>query len=486
MTTSRRRRACAAALAVVGALALPAAATAAPNQESIIEDELRMLHSGPEARAAALDDAVALGADTIRANVQWARHAPAATSKQRPEGFDGANPAAYPPGTWDQVADLVAGAEARGLSVLLTVTGSGPAWASRCSGSVVKRQTCRPRPGMFGEFVRAVGLQFPQVKRWSIWNEPNQPGWLSPQFGRVRGAVVPVAADVYRSLARAAIAALGASGHGRDQILLGETAPVGRTTGPLARRPAAPEFFLRELFCLDARGRKLRGATAKARGCARFRRLAVTGYAHHPYGRSAAVAPGARVAPGEIGILTSGRLKKVLDQAARAGRIPRRLPIYYTEHGFQTRPPEPVGVSLSRQATYINQSDWVAFRDRRIRSVAQYKLLDDPDLGGFQTGLRFVSGEAKPSYDAYRLPIWVSRRGSRLQVYGQVRPAAPGAAGAVEIQAAARRGRPFRTVKTLNVRSAKGHFTTTIRRRGRVYRLRWQSLASRMAEPAAR
>ena len=486
MTTSRRRRACAAALAVVGAFALPAAATAAPNQESIIEDELRMLHSGPEARAAALDDAVALGADTIRANVQWARYAPAATSTERPAGFDGANPAAYPPGSWDALTELIAGAEARGMSVLLTVTGSGPAWASRCGGSIVKRQTCRPRPGMFGEFVRAVGLQFPQVKRWSLWNEPNQPGWLSPQFGRVRGAVVPVAADVYRSLARSAISGLRASGHGGDQILLGETAPVGRTTGSLARRPAAPEFFLRELFCLDARGRKLRGATAKARGCARFRRLAVTGYAHHPYGRSASTAPSARVAPGEIGILTSRRLKKVLDQAARAGRIPRRLPIFYTEHGFQSRPPEPVGVTLARQATYINQSDWVAFRDRRIRSVAQYKLVDDPDLGGFQTGLRFASGEAKPSYDAYRLPIWVSRQGSRLRVYGQVRPAAAGAAGAVEIQAAPRRGRAFRTVKTVDVRSARGHFTTRIRARQGVFRLRWQTLTSRVTAPAAR
>jgi hypothetical protein len=295
-----------------------------------------------------------------------------------------------------------------------------------------------------------------------------------------------VAADVYRSLARSAIAALRATGHGGDQILLGETAPVGRTTGSLARRPAAPEFFLRELFCLDARGRKLRGATAKARGCARFRRLAVTGYAHHPYGRSAATAPSARVAPGEIGILTSGRLKRVLDQAARAGRIPRGLPIFYTEHGFQTRPPEPVGVSLAKQAAYINQSDWIAFRDRRIRSVAQYKLVDDPDVGGFQTGLRFEGGEAKPAYDAYRLPIWVARQGSRLRIYGQVRTAAAGQAGAVEIQAAARRGRPFRTVKTVNVRSARGHFVTTIRARRGVFRLRWQNLTSRQAAPSAR
>ncbi|HWT24303.1 MAG TPA: hypothetical protein VN213_12435, partial [Solirubrobacteraceae bacterium] len=478
MKRDRLRRATAAAAAVVGVLALPAAAHSAPAQESIVEDELHMLESGPEARVRALDDARALGADTIRANVLWGRLAPASGDRQMPAGFDGANPAAYPPGTWDALTELVAGAEARGLSVILTVTGAGPAWASRCRGSIAKLRTCRPRPRLFGDFVRAVGAQFPQVKRWSIWNEPNQPGWLSPQYARVRGVTVPVAAGLYRSLARAAIAALQATGHGADQILLGETAPVGRTTGPLARRPVAPEFFLRELFCIDGQGRRLRGRTARQRGCTPYPRFAVSGYAHHPYGRSAASAPGGPVSPGEIGILTSGRLKRVLDQAARAGRIPRRLPIFYTEHGYQTRPPEPVGVSLARQAAYINQSDWIAFRDSRIRSVAQYKLVDDPDLAGFQTGLRFLSGRAKPAYAAYRLPIWVTRRGSRLTIYGQVRPA-DGVAGPVAIQRQARRGRPFRTIRTVNVRSLRGHFTTRVPARPGVYRLNWQGMVSR-------
>jgi hypothetical protein len=486
MTRSRSRRACIAAVAVVGALALPAAAHASATQESIVEDEFQMLESGPEAQARALDDAKALGADTIRANVLWDRYAPTPSERTPPAGFDGANPAAYPPGTWDALTTLVVGAQARGLSIILTVTGAGPAWASRCGGSIAKRRTCRPRPSMFGDFVRAVGAQFPQVTRWSIWNEPNQPGWLSPQFGRVRGQVVPVAADIYRSLARAGIAALQATGHGGNEILLGETAPVGRTTGPLAQRPAAPEFFLRELFCIDAQGRRLRGRTARARGCVPYPRFAVTGFAHHPYGRSAAAAPGAPVSPGEIGIATSRRLKRVLNQAARAGRIPRRLPIYYTEHGFQTRPPEPVGVTPAQQAAYMNQSDWIAFGDSRIRSVAQYKLVDDPDLGGFQTGLRFLSGRAKPGYPAYKLPIWVTRRGARLTIYGQVRPAADGAAGPVAIQVARRARGPFRTVKTVNVATLRGHFTTTMRARPGVFRLSWQGLFSRRATVAAR
>src|SRR3954447_1289900 len=306
MTRSRSRRGCAAVVAVVAAFALPAAAHASKTQESIIEDETQMLESGPEAQARALDDAKALGAETIRANVLWRRYAPAPDDLQPPAGFDAANPAAYPPGTWDMLGAMIAGAEARGLSVILTVTGAGPAWASRCQGSVAKRRTCRPRPRMFGDFVRAVATQFPQVKRWSIWNEPNQPGWLSPQYARVRGVVVPVAADIYRSLARQALAALAVTGHGADQILLGETAPVGRTTGPLATRPSAPQFFLRELFCLDARGARLRGPTARARGCVPYPRLKVSGYAHHPYSPRAPLPPAAR-AGGRGGPRPGGR-----------------------------------------------------------------------------------------------------------------------------------------------------------------------------------
>ena len=95
---------------------------------------------------------------------------------------------------------------------------------------------------------------------------------------------------------------------------------------------------------------------------------------------------------------------------------------------------------VALQPGYINQSDWMAYRDRRVRAVAQYKLVDEASLSSFQSGLRFVDGRAKPAYDAYRLPIWVSGRGSRLRVYGQVRPAAGlDAAGRADPEPAAQR-----------------------------------------------
>ena len=41
---------------------------------------------------------------------------------------------------------------------------------------------------------------------------------------------------------------------------------------------------------------------------------------------------------------------------------------------------------------------------------------------GFQTGLRFASGRAKPSFNAYRFPIVVKRRGRGVRIWGRVRP----------------------------------------------------------------
>jgi hypothetical protein len=128
----------------------------------------------------------------------------------------------------------------------------------------------------------------------------------------------------------------------------------------------------------------------------------------------------------------------------------------------------------------------MAYRDPRVRAVAQYKLVDEAPLSSFQSGLRFVGGRAKPAYGAYRLPIWVSGRGSRLRVYGQVRPAPDSTPQVVQIQSASRRGGAFATVKTLTVRSRKGQFLTRVARRAGVWRLVWNGLTSREATAARR
>jgi hypothetical protein len=67
-----------------------------------------------------------------------------------------------------------------------------------------------------------------------------------------------------------------------------------------------------------------------------------------------------------------------------------------------------------------------------------------------------------------------------------VRPAAPGAAGNVEIQHASGTGGAFATVTTVPVTSANGIFTTTVPNTGGLWRLRWNGLTSRQAEVSAK
>ena len=486
----------------------PAAARAAPTQESLVEDEYQMLQAGPAVRERALDDVVALGADGVRALVLWADLAPSPRAAARPGGFDPADPAAYPAARWDRLDGLVRGTAARGLSLLLSPSTPAPAWASRCQGSVSKRRLCTPDGAQYGAFLSALGRRYsgsyadenegggvlPRVRRWSFANEPNQPSWLRPQFARARGIIYPAAAVAYRAMVRGGIAGLRASGHGADQMLLGETSPIGRVSGRLATRSVPPAAFIRTLLCIDRDGDALSGRAAAVRDCARPRRLRVTGYAHHPYNRGGSQPPltrGGRAT--EITIASAGRLERLLDAGARRRRIPSGLPIHYTEHGFQTNPPDLLfGVSPARQAEYVNQSDWIAYRDERIRTVAQYKLADDTIVSSFQSGLRFFDWTPKPSYDAYRLPLWVTRKGSsRLRVYGQVRPLASGATTRVQLQNAALGAGPFRTVGTLTVRSANNTFLRSVPRREGRWRLRWTDpsgavLLSREAVAAAR
>src|SRR5829696_7058037 len=482
-----------------GALFLCAAApaSAARNQESIFEDEHQLLDLGPGAANHAMDDIKALGADSVRSLVLWSRIAP--RGSHRPRGFKAADPRAYPPAAWDPYDDLVRGTRARELGLILSPSTPIPLWASRCKH---RTATCKPDPRAYRAFVTALGRRYsgsyadenqgggvlPRVTRWSLLNEPNQPGWLTPQYERRRGRLVATAAVLYRALAHAGIAGLRASGHRRDQVLLGETAPIGRTSGSPARRPIPPAEFLRKLFCLTPGGKRLRGAEGRRHGCRKLRRFAVAGFAHHPYQRGGSRPPAEPPqAAGEITISSPSRLRRVLDAAARARRIPRHLPVYYTEFGFQTNPPDRIfGVRVALQPAYINQSDWMAYQDRRVRAVAQYKLLDEAALSSFQSGLRFIDGRPKPAYAAYRLPIWVSGRGSRVRVYGQVRPAADSTPQVVQIQHRPRRGGAFTTVKTVTVRSRKGQFLTRVRRQAGVYRLQWNGLTSREARAARR
>jgi hypothetical protein len=306
------------------------------------------------------------------------------------------------------------------------------------------------------------------VNYYSIWNEPNiDKSWLKPRFQRTRYGTVDAAGAMYRKLFIAGYKAVAKYDPARrNRVLFGETAAI-----------ASPLPLLRAALCLDPDGKPFTGRLRALHGCSgRVSRLNIGGIAVHPYNQGGYGGPltktNRKVA---LPLAYMPRLHRLMDGAARRGRIPRGKGIWVTEFGFQTRPPDPMGVSPQSQARFINESDRLFFDDRRIKSVAQYELTDVPQRDQFNTGLRFVrsrGGAQKPSYAAYRVPIVVTRRSaSSVEVYGQVRPARL-VGGRTTVAVQMRIGGVYTTVSQPRTNS-RGIFRVNLNRSGAA-RARWR------------
>ena len=386
-------------LTVLLALLIAAPASASRTQSMTFEAPRDLMN--PVTRPAALQELESLGVRSLRVLLTWQTVAPGADQAQRPD-FEPTDPEAY---DWGEYVPLMAAAKALGWPVLLTISGPVPKWATQ---SKLDNLT-RPSPTAFAAFVTAVARKFgDQVQTWTIWNEPNQPQFLRPQFADGGQAASPA---IYRSLFTAAVRALRKAGHGDDPILIAETSPRG--TG----RVVAPLRFLRGMFCLNAK-------YVKSPNCGP---LAATGYAHHAY--TTRQGPSFKPANKDdvtIGVLS--RLTTALDRAQRAGALTKRLPIYLSEFGVQSTPDTQSGVSLAKQVEYRAVAERIAWNNPRVAAFSQYLLRDsDPtgpkQYGGFESGLRFADGRLKPALAAFRLPLAVQRKGTKVSIWGLVRPA---------------------------------------------------------------
>jgi hypothetical protein len=458
------------ACALYGALlGLPAAAPAAPYMVSIMQDDNQLVYGTPRQRRVALDRMRTLGVEAVRVTMLWKAIAPGTLARRNPRGFDGANPADYPAHEWDPYDDLVAAAQKRGIAVYMNPTGSGPRWAHLTTRDQAAQRSYRPKPKEFRKFVRAAGRRYsggyrdenhgrtvlPRVSWWAIWNEPNQPGWLTPQGERRPGVgLIPMSPHVYRDLVVAGAQGLLSSGHGEDLVLIGELAPLGFEK-PQGTRPAIrPGLFLRELFCVDRRYRPFAGRAAAARGCDEVGRLGILerfprlGFAHHPYTKK--LSPRRRDKGRDAMTMANiGALPKALDRIASVtGLLPPDLPVFLTEYGYETNPPDPFsGVSPELQAEYINEGDFIAWKHPRVFSNAQFQLSDVPPRQEFPRDTRpywftYQSGlltaepafRPKPAATAYKFPLVVRRRGSVARIWGHARFVPNGATYPIYLQ----------------------------------------------------
>ena len=312
------------------------------------------------------------------------------------------------------------------------------------------------------------GSTIPRIRMWSIYNEPNHPLFVSPQY--FRG--IYLAPKLYRDLYRAAHRALSRTGHARDTILIGETLPIGSNNRRRETSTSSPLRFARELFCLNGKGKRHPGCSG------RFSKLKASGWAMHPYYRK--TGPYSRPpGPDDVTPSTLGKLRRLLARASARGRVSRGLEVWDTENGAQTRPPDPKGTSPSRQARFINEAEYIAWKTPFVRSFSQYLMLDEEPVWAFQSGLHYRDGRAKPALAAYKMPIVVRKAGRGVVVWGRIPPG-----GGRRVTIDATRARDV----TVRVRDRRGYFTRRIRGAAALrsrFVLRYEGTASRAATPAA-
>jgi hypothetical protein len=434
-------------LAVLGA---PATASASSRQVTTFEAPRELLSAS--SREATLDQITAFGVTHVRQLIYWRDYAPTPESGTKPS-FDASDPNAYPADTWDTLDALTAAAKAHGVSLTLTLTGPAPRWATRDK----KDGLTYPDAKEFGAFATAIGRRYGgDVSTWSIWNEPNQPQFLLPQY---RGGK-PYSPTLYRRLYQAAYGGLRSTpANASDTILIGETSPRGNS------HVVRPLAFLRGMLCLDSKWRK-------AKSC---NELPADGYAHHAYTTS----QGPRFAPPSADDVTIGvlqRLVHALDRAASAGALPKQLPIHLTEFGIQSSPDTVSGVPLSRQAAYIAIAEHIAYVNPRIVAFSQYLMSDDPPrssgyrYGGFESGLVSSEGKQKPAFQGFRLPLAAEAYGASDVLWGLVRPLRGHTSVTILRQP---KGKGWRELKTVATTGRGVYALKTAHRAGQRYRVRW-------------
>jgi hypothetical protein len=456
----------AAAFALV---ALPAPASASSSQVSVFEDDIALFQNP----VGTMQELRHLGVTRVRVLIRWSFIAPNANSRKRPS-FNASNPNAYPAKNWAQYDAIVAAARADGIQLIFNPTAFAPLWAQGANPQKFGAHynfefAFMPSANEYKQFVEAVAKRYPSVHAWELYNEPNFGEDLAPQG--INHSTVLYSPVMYRGLVNAAWNALHATGHGRDTIILGALAAHGahipsktKTGLPGAYGETPPLEFIRELYCLKSNYQPYSGAAARIRKCPAtaaasrgFRAqnpalFSASAWSDHPYplGKDGNTPPTSThySNPNFAGFSQLPNMIRALDKTQGAYRSGKRFPLWNTEYGYITNPPNRSGTnaSLVTQAFFDNWAEYLSWKNPRIASAMQYLLVDPnpsvgtPECGGFASGLIFFStppstrgcgayppGAAKPGLQAYRLPIYLpngsAHPGHALTVWGCVRPA---------------------------------------------------------------
>jgi hypothetical protein len=342
------------------------------------------------------------GGSLVRLYAYWNRIAPTKPANPR-------DPSTYSTG-WAQLNNQIAAAHAAGLDVMLTLR-SAPKWAQGSAGAN-DEGSYKPSPADFGDFAHAIATRFNgQVKYWGMWNEPNLPHFLRPQYARVHGKRTMVSAGRYRRLLNAGAKAVHAV-NPNNVVVAGETAPFGHSTNP------APKTFLRKLLCVSKSG----APTCRTK-------IEADIWATHPY--TSGNPWHHAFSSNDISFGDLGEWQSLVRAAARAGHfvnhggsVRKSIRFWDTEMSWDTKPPDPEAVPMKLHARWTAEALYRTWAFG-IEALIWLQLRDYPHAYSYESGLYFYENsqtqikKPKLSQRAFRFPFVAYASGGRVKVWGR-------------------------------------------------------------------
>ena len=487
--------------------------------QTLVQDDASLLHRPPEQVRASMQKLRSLGVDRVRLTANWSVLTRDADAELKPADFDARDPAAYEQARWLGLDEAVRLAHETGLKVMVDIGFWAPHWAA--TDPPGPRARTNIDPDAFADFAVAVARRYsgtwepppvalpaapsqdqqlldsvlgrrpatptpvavaagplPRADEFVLWNEPNHPSLLLPQWTGSRERPHPASPTLYARMVRAAYPAAKAI-RPDAKFLLGNTSSDG---GQPPNGSVAPLLFIREMACVDGDLRPLRRSS-----CRRFQRLPGDGWAHHPYPRQVRPDSAGRAERGDnVRIGNLARLSTLLRRLAANGRIAKRLQrIHITEFGYETSPiPGRPTLSQATQARWLTWAEYLASEVPGVVTFAQFLLRDLPPgpvrvstsvrrgFGEYYTGLQTIDGKDKLAVMSFTAGLFAQRRGEReVLLWGRLRLGA----GTKPITIQRRRGDddPWRKLTSLRVGGQSSFSLETRYVRGARYRLRW-------------
>lgn len=320
----------------------------------------------------------------IRVNLYWG--GPFGVATRRPKNATSPRDPAY---DWSLYDRVVRYANQYGMHVLFSVYGT-PAWENGGRGLnyapksyIDLRNFVRAAATRYsGLYPDGQGGMLPPVKEWLAWNEPNNPRFLTPQFTKTSKGWVMDSPVVYAKICNAVYNGVHGTLRAGERVGCGVTAPRGNNNPNSSRPSISPIAFL---------------VACKKDGLKTF-----DAWAHHPYYGSPADTPATKPVGARGGAPTAVMLGNISSLIKVVTQLYGNKRIWITEYGYETNPPDPIfGVSYAKQALYLKQAFAIARKNPRIDMMLWFLLKDEPNLGGWQSGLMTYGGKKKPSFAAF-------------------------------------------------------------------------------------